>query len=182
MIIYKLFKIKKNNRFEKIKNGIFNFPSNKTCFIILPFLTCKLLLIKLENDRLLPENNIKELLSLRYIEALANYCGYTTDKPSSDFGVDMVINEISTRTKQTLNNIIKTGRILELQVKATTQNGISINGDSIKYPLRAKNFNDLIDRKENFHNPLILIIFIIPNNRQDWIEMNNDELKITIVR
>ena len=127
---------------------------------------------------MLPDNNIKELLSFRYIEAIANYCGYTTDKPDLDFGVDLYINEISQINIQNELKTIPTGRKLDLQIKSTTVSGIDLVGDTIKYPLRIKNFNDLIFRKTNYNNILLLILFVLPNDKHDWIKINDKELII----
>ena len=43
---------------------------------------------------MLPDNHIKERLSRRFIEAIANYNGFTTSKPDDDYGVDIEVKEI----------------------------------------------------------------------------------------
>jgi hypothetical protein len=42
--------------------------------------------------------------------------------------------------------------------------------------LEAKNYNDLIERKISCNNPLILILFILPENRVNWLNISNEEL------
>jgi hypothetical protein len=44
-------------------------------------------------------------------------------------------------------------------------------GETIKYKLEVKNYNDLISRKnEDNYIPLILILFIFPNEPKDWLQ------------
>lgn len=38
-----------------------------------------------------------------------------------------------------------------------------------------KNYNDLIILR-NTANPLILIVFVLPENKNEWIELSKDEL------
>jgi hypothetical protein len=42
--------------------------------------------------------------------------------------------------------------------------------------LDANNYNDLIVRKNTCNNPLILILFILPENRNEWLNISNEEL------
>jgi glutamate dehydrogenase/leucine dehydrogenase len=88
------------------------------------------------------EEHIKEAISLRYMELIAAYNGYTTDVPSQDYGVDLEIKEIGQR--QVDNKYTPTGRSLSFQIKATTNNSIIIESNLIKYDLSAKNYNDLV--------------------------------------
>jgi hypothetical protein len=43
------------------------------------------------------EEHIKEKISLRYLELVAVYNGYTTDVPSQDYGIDLEIKEVGQR-------------------------------------------------------------------------------------
>jgi hypothetical protein len=64
---------------------------------------------------LLPENDIKELLSQRYIELIANFNGYLTIKPDKDFGVDLEVKEVSIRENYTIR-YSDTGKRLDIQL------------------------------------------------------------------
>jgi hypothetical protein len=72
---------------------------------------------------------------------------------------------------------LETGRELKFQLKATTEAGISYDGNNIKYDLRSDTYNDLIQRK-NSKTPLILILFILPPSKNEWLNMSDKELII----
>ncbi len=123
------------------------------------------------------EELIKESFSIKYLETLATYNGYTTEWPGKDFGRDLTINEISTRTQNGKARFIETGRTLKIQAKATTENSIEDDNDtSFKYDLEAKTFNDLIFRNNQNSRPLILFVFILPSDKNQWMELNDDNL------
>lgn len=126
---------------------------------------------------IMTEELIKESFSIKYLETLATYNGYTTDWPGKDFGRDLTINEISTRTQNEKTRFIETGRTLKIQAKATTENSIEDDTDtSFKYDLEAKTFNDLIVRNNQSSYPLILFVFILPSDKTQWMELNDDNL------
>jgi Domain of unknown function (DUF4365) len=61
---------------------------------------------------------------------------------------------------------------LEVQVKSTS---ISVRGeDSIRYPLKLKNYNEL--RKQKTLVPKILIVVLIPDNQSEWLNQSENEL------
>ncbi|MFN3852521.1 MAG: DUF4365 domain-containing protein [Spirosomataceae bacterium] len=121
------------------------------------------------------EEHIKESISISFIELIANYLGFSTDAPKKDYGRDLSIFEIKYREENGSKRRIETGRELKIQAKSTTLKGIKQNKDYITYNLEAKTFNDLIDRK-NANKPLILILFLLPENRTDWLTLNGEEL------
>lgn len=119
-------------------------------------------------------NFIKSELSVRYIEIIANNKGFSTVRPP-DFGEDITICEISSYTHNGKNRYISTGRKYDLQLKSTTINGIINNDQYILYDLEAKTYNDLIYRLNSFPQ-LILVLFILPANQVDWVEITLDNL------
>ena len=66
------------------------------------------------------------------------------------------------------------GCILALQLKSTTAKSVSIkeNGEII-YDMEAKTYRDLVMRRLS-PAPLILILFILPSERNEWLEINDD--------
>lgn len=122
---------------------------------------------------MMTEEHIKEAISLRYIELIAAYNGYNTGIPEKDYGEDLHIIEVGYNNER--KRYSSTGRILKFQLKSTTENSISNEENLIKYDLEAKSFNDLIERKNNCH-PLILLLFILPVEKTDWINISEEEL------
>jgi len=121
------------------------------------------------------EEHIKEALSLRYIELVAAFNGYKTSSSYPDYGTDLEIKEIDFRIENQHKRYLETGRELKFQLKATTDNSIVIEGETIKYDLTASAYNDMLSRK-NTKCPLILILFVLPSDRSNWLNISDNEL------
>jgi len=124
---------------------------------------------------MMTEENIKEAISLRYLELLAAYDGYKTSTSYPDYGTDLEIKEISFRKENDKKRYLETGRELKFQLKATTERSIIIENNSVKYDLDSSTYNDLIIRK-NTKSPLILIVFVLPENKEEWLCLSDKEL------
>jgi hypothetical protein len=125
------------------------------------------------------EQLIKESVSIKFLEVIANYNGYSTDWPGKDFGRDLTINEIGYRTEANGDKRqTETGRCLKIQAKATTDNSIKHETDFFKFDLESSTYNDLIRRNNQSNFPLILFVFILPPDKNEWIEIYSDSLII----
>jgi hypothetical protein len=110
----------------------------------------------------------KELFSNSYLQAVTTVAGYSLYKPSiDDDSIDWGIAAKSV-----------TGRVrsprLELQLKCTSRDIQTDN--SIQYPLKLKNYDDL--RMDNFAIPRILVVVVIPEKIEDWLTQSEAELCI----
>lgn len=123
----------------------------------------------------LPSNEIKQKLSRRYVEALASRAGYDIAKSESDFGNDLHIEEVGIRYRPQ-KRYLASGRRIFLQLKSTTQKSISIKSGHVIYKLESKNYNDLIDNKKKLATPMVLILFILPNNKGNWLTHDVSQL------
>jgi hypothetical protein len=123
------------------------------------------------------EEHIKEAISLRYMELIAADSGYKTASSYPDYGTDLEIKEVGFRPNNDKKRYLETGRELKLQLKATTEASISYEGNDIKYDLKSDTYNDLIQRK-NSKTPLILILFILPLSKDEWLSISDKELII----
>lgn len=108
----------------------------------------------------------KELFSNAYLQAVTAVAGYSLYKPfvdddSVDWGIAAKGREGRIRSPR-----------LELQLKSTSRNVLGSN--SINYPLKLKNYNDL--RMADFAIPRILVIVLIPDNLVDWLHQSESEL------
>lgn len=61
---------------------------------------------------------------------------------------------------------------LDVQMKTTSTD--AGNGDAIRYPLKKKNYNDLI--LTNFLAPRILVLVTLPTNMEDWLLLTAEQL------
>jgi len=121
--------------------------------------------------------NIKEAVSIKYIETIACYKGFKTSSIYPDHGTDLFIHEVEPRNENGRHRYVDTGRVLQLQLKATTEGGVEFRAGNIIYDLDATTFNDLIERRNN-NRPLILILFILPPEYPDWLTLNTDQLVV----
>jgi len=121
------------------------------------------------------EENIKEAISLRYIELVAAFNGYKTSSSYPDYGTDLEIKEIDFRIENQHKRYFETGRELKFQLKATTENSIIIEDETIKYDLKSSTYNDLLSRRDT-KCPLILILFVLPADKSDWLNISDNEL------
>lgn len=123
--------------------------------------------------------HIKEQLSNRFIGILAANKGFVIDKPELDLGVDYTLKKQYTYTTlqgHTRHNF--DSRYIDIQLKATTENSIVELDDLIKYDLESKSYNDLIERRDNGFTPLVLILFILPANRDEWVDISHDGIML----
>lgn len=119
--------------------------------------------------------HIKEAISIKYIELISAYCGYKTNTNYPDYGTDLELKEVSFRNDNEGRKFFDSGRELEFQLKATTEDKLEFEGDYIKFDLKAKSYNDLIARRDKKY-PLILILFVLPTDYSNWVSLSNEEL------
>lgn len=120
------------------------------------------------------KNSIEELLSQRYIQILANRSGFDATKPEKDFGVDLSVKEVSIDRRGIEKRYLYSGRSVDIQLKSC-KNLKEKNG-YVKYSLEKKTYNDYFFRKKNVEQPYIIIIFQIPKDENDWIQLTPDQL------
>jgi len=123
-------------------------------------------------------NQIKEAISASYVRTIANRRGYKTSTRELDHGVDMDLIEMTIRVQNGSQRYIESGREIKVQLKATTERGITRGGNVIRYPLESKTFNDLVDRRQRGTIPLVLILFILPEEENDWVLCDANNLVI----
>lgn len=113
-------------------------------------------------------NQQKEQFSNIYLQAVTTVAGYSLYKPfvdddSVDWGV----------AAKGATGPIRAPR-LELQLKSTSRDIQDDN--SIRYPLKLKNYDDL--RMDDFAIPRILVVVLIPETPEDWLTQSETELCI----
>ncbi|NEP45160.1 MAG: DUF4365 domain-containing protein [Okeania sp. SIO2H7] len=110
----------------------------------------------------------KEEFSYAYVHAVASAAGYTFERapqPLDRVGVDVIITspkKIGSKRRPQL----------ELQVKSTSRT--LLTDDVIRYSLSVKNYEEL--REYDPQAPLILVVVLLPENVEEWVEISEDEL------
>ncbi|HHY67460.1 MAG TPA: DUF4365 domain-containing protein [Alicyclobacillus sp.] len=106
----------------------------------------------------------KEQFSLAYVKAVASVAGFAVERISVDLDSEDVM--ICSRSS--------TGRIrsprLDVQLKCTAS--AVMKEDVIKYPLKIKNYDDLIP--ENLLVPRILVIVLVPEDPSEWLDQTEE--------
>ena len=114
-------------------------------------------------DIMLPENRIKEGLSKSYLRAVANVAGYKVQFLEDDFGIDAIMSSVEERP----TGRISSGVNLEIQLKSTTLASVQETESHYAYELKNKNYNDLV--QPGLLTPRILVLLILPNEKEDWL-------------
>lgn len=118
-----------------------------------------------------------ESLSRAYVQALAGGARVNLrleqNQREFDYGVDGTFHPI----KQVGKSLCDSGFPLDFQLKATTN--WRINDTEIIYSMDAEAYNKLVDRNNDKRAiPQILILFCLPQNPDEWLEANEDRLKL----
>ena len=122
------------------------------------------------------KEHIKEALSTRSIEALANYMGFTTESLRKDYGVDLTIREIAKRVEPNGKaSYYPSNRELKVQLKATTEKQLRSAKGFLKFDLKVKNYNDLVYYTQNYR-PAYLFLVVMPDDEERWLEYTEGEL------
>lgn len=112
-------------------------------------------------------NQQKELFSQAYVRAVAAVAGFSVDRLQLDF--DSIDLHIVARGGG--------GTVfspeLNLQLKCTSRD--VLDRQFLRYPLRIKNYNDL---RINSQVPRILVVVLVPDNVEDWLQQSESEMCI----
>lgn len=116
-------------------------------------------------------NHKKEQLSIAYIRAVAAAAGFSCTKPDvDDDSVDIMISCSGAFGE---NALMRSPRI-EVQAKATAAE-VRPGGESVKFSLPVKNYDDL---RGITLVPRILVVMLVPEEIDTWIEQNEDHMLI----
>jgi len=110
----------------------------------------------------------KEEFSRAYAAAVASVAGYSTYKPEVDD--DSIDLGLAARGG---GGTVKSPR-LEVQLKCTSSP--VMDSETITFPLKLKNYKDLIGG--DYAVPRILVLVIVPDDVSNWLEHTENQLAI----
>ena len=110
-------------------------------------------------------NQKKELFSKAYVRAVAAVGGFSVSQPEVDD--DSIDLKIVARGGE---GIVFSPE-LNLQLKCTSRD--LLDGRFIRYPVRIKNYRDLII---NSQVPRLLVVVLVPENLENWLQQSEDEM------
>jgi hypothetical protein len=107
-----------------------------------------------------------ERFSFAMASSICAQAGCSWDEPSYDDGVDLIIHGSKLRRRPLLLTQLKS--IHDFRIIKEKQ-GL------IKYPLRSKNYNDLVAPA---CNPQLLVVAIIPKDPQIWVRYSEHQFSL----
>lgn len=117
----------------------------------------------------IPSSHMKEQLQFSYVNAVVARSGAKCTPPPSDYGMDVIISEVKILPDGSFTD---TSFLFHGQLKATTR--CKIRNDYVVYDLDVKTYNKLVQWEGNA--PAILIVFKLPKNEQEWLNLDEDVL------
>ena len=118
----------------------------------------------------MPITKRKEALGQAYVRAIVAKVGYNITTYENDFGLDGTIKDVDMRDGRYHGN----GFSIEYQLKSSS--AISFEDGYLIYDLESKNYNDLAAWEGG--TPAILILYVMPENEEDWVNFSVDGLVI----
>lgn len=110
----------------------------------------------------------KELFSVAYLTALAAQVGLNHQVPTvDDDSIDISL------MGRGFTGLVRSPQI-DIQLKCTSK--YEIEGDSLKFDLKLKNYNDL--RGENVGNSRYLMVLVVPDEPEKWATIGEDNLTL----
>lgn len=128
------------------------------------------------------EEMIKENISKAAIRMLAAFDGYGISTSENDYGIDLSIVGYGVRnSRKNQNRQFELPDRLRLQLKSTTENQITRIQEGVKYKLKSKNYNDLVEQRQQISdNPLVLFVIIFPDEKEKWLHLDENKLLLTV--
>lgn len=118
----------------------------------------------------LPITFKKEALSEAYVRAVVAKAGFNFGSYGHDMGIDGIIKDV----KEINGGFRASGFGIEFQLKSTCD--VTFENGELVYDLEAKNYNDLVSWEGG--NPAILILFVMPNDENQWVDFTKEHLVI----
>lgn len=110
----------------------------------------------------------KEEFSKAAVHAIASKAGYQISRSEVDvISKDFTIESVGADKTDSHPKI-------DVQLKCSTPKIVFRN--ELRFPLKLKNYNDL--RSSHRSTPQILIVMIVPEQIDDWMEISTDEILI----
>jgi hypothetical protein len=131
----------------------------------------------------LQDNDIKENFSDGFFRILMAKNRLKIHKPDSDDGVDLNVAPVEKNERKTGEiTYSDSDRMLGIQLKCTTQkNLIEKKNGNYSYKIKIKNYEDLVRSKAKGdpYKALILVVFILPDEEDDWLLIYDDYIKLS---
>ncbi|WP_373262365.1 DUF4365 domain-containing protein [Hungatella hathewayi] len=116
------------------------------------------------------EEHKKECLGAAYTRAVVSSAGFNLCVSEHDYGFDGKILDVE--YDEEYGRYSESGFQIDFQLKSTVC--YEIKDNLIIYDIEVKNYRDLI--KINPGNPRILILYLMPRDKKDWVVNDKDKM------
>ena len=124
-------------------------------------------------------NHKKEAISYHALSLIASNDGLNTANTCFDYWEDIFLHEVEPQCQSDWSHKFRSNWFsIAVQLKATTVNMVTEHEEYITYPLKIKNYNDLINRNKTWAPiPLVLVLYIWPSDLSNRVEVRDvDEI------
>jgi hypothetical protein len=123
------------------------------------------------------ENQIKEAISEAFIRLVLAHDGFKIYKAEYDHGVDLTVGPVD-RFKLPNGDVILEDSDLriDIQLKCTTKKNADFREKYLEYKLRFKNYRALKKKFNSKYIKMILIVFVLPEDRSKWMTVVEDSI------
>lgn len=116
------------------------------------------------------EQQRKEDISQAYVRAVVAKAGYNLERAEHDYGQDGTIKDVV----ELRGDYIPSTFGIIYQLKSSWN--VQFTDDYIIYDLEKKNYNELTLERTAF--PMILVLFVIPKDERNWLDVSEDKMTI----
>jgi hypothetical protein len=118
------------------------------------------------------DNDVKCRISEGCFFALGSMAGFELQKvpKENDCGVDFRLIKTYSRKGKLRDGSI----VLDFQLKSTVN--WALKNNYIEYSVETKTYNDITDRNKDGSIPLVLIIMFLPQVRENWVVICDDDM------
>lgn len=117
-----------------------------------------------------PIQKIEEMLSISYVSTIIAKTGASYEIISRDYGIDVSIR----RVDKFRGSCIDVGVSFECQLKASIN--WSLNDSEVIYDMEVDAYNKLVYQNSVSPYPCILVVFCLPRDEKQWINISEKEL------
>lgn len=125
---------------------------------------------------MLTSQHRQELIARAYVAAIAASVGMNSSTRDLDYGIDLTLHQITSRTSQKTGKtrIVESGLTLDLQIKCSV-NAI-VEANCVAYDLEINSYDDL--RDDSIQTPRILVLHVQPIEEAQRIQHSHEALSI----
>lgn len=126
----------------------------------------------------IPETAVKDLLSRGFLRLVAGQDGFVPSSDELDFGIDFSLRHVECLEERDRVRYRASGFKIDVQLKATCEREVVIEAGHLVYDLDVTTFNDLVRRAGSEYIPMVLALFVLPDDPLMWLTIEDSALTL----